>query len=204
MTGNGASRVANTSASPTEREIGEYLIKISLILQACTFAAYVGILAIWHFRVRRRGLLGQKLRPVVLAMYTSSAFITIRCIYRIIEYFQGTNSSLYTHEAYFWVFEAVLMLLNSVLLNWIHPGRFLPRDNAVFLAVDGKTEVRGPGWRDTRRWYWQCADPFDLRSCCGRSRQIEYWKQEGDQYRLVVRDGEVLAKGAESRDESGV
>lgn len=195
MTGNGASRVANASASKGERKIGVYLIKVSLILQACTFGAYVAILAIWHVRVRREGLLSKKLRPVVLAMYASSALITIRCIYRIVEYFQGYGGELYSHEAYFWVFEAVLMLANSLLLNWMHPGRFLPQDNKVFLATDGKTEVQGPGWRDTRRWYWQLADIFDLRSCCGRTKQIEYWKNTEEEYlHLHSRDGSVVPK----------
>jgi hypothetical protein len=57
-----------------------------------------------------------------------------------------------THEAYFYVSEAVLMLANSVMLNAMHPGRLLPQDSRVYLAPDGLTELKGPGWRDPRRW----------------------------------------------------
>ena len=205
LTGNGASRVANVSASAGERKVGEYMIKVSLIAQACTFGAYVVILAVWHARVRKAGLLG-KMRPVILALYTSSGLITTRCTYRIVEYFEGADGELYKREVYFWIFEAVLMLANSVLLNVMHPGKFLPQDNKVYLATDGKTEVQGPGWRDTRRWYWQIADPFDLRSCCGRSKQVEYWKTAVDEcHPLESREGAVLPKGASGSrlDEEG-
>ena len=57
-----------------------------------------------------------------------------------------------THEAYFYVFEVVVMLANSVMLNAMHPGRLLLQDSRVYLAPDGLTEVKGPGWRDPRRW----------------------------------------------------
>lgn len=81
----------------------------------------------------------------------------------------------YTHEAYFYVFEGVLMLANSVMLNIMHPGRLLPQDSRIYLGLDGVTELRGPGWRDPRKWYWQLCDPFDFAGCCKRDPQFDFW-----------------------------
>jgi len=179
MVANGAAKAVNTSASAAEQQAGAILIKTALILQACTFAAYVAILAIWHTRAKRAGLMTGNLRRVVAVMYASAALISVRCIYRIAEYFEGWTGELNTHEAYFYVFEGVVMLTNSVMLNFMHPGRLLPRDSRVYLAPDGLTELKGPGWRDPRRWWWQVVDPFDFGGCCRRDERYDFWNHPG-------------------------
>jgi hypothetical protein len=94
MVANGAAKAANTSASTAEQQAGAVLIKTALILQACTFAAYFAILAIWHTRAKRAGLMTGNLRKVVATMYASAALISVRCIYRIAEYFEGWTGEL--------------------------------------------------------------------------------------------------------------
>jgi hypothetical protein len=67
------------------------------------------------------------------------------------------------------------MLANSGMLNAMHPGRLLPQDSRVYLAPDGLTELKGPGWRDPRRWWWQVLDPFDFGGCCRRDAKYDFW-----------------------------
>lgn len=67
------------------------------------------------------------------------------------------------------------MLVNSVMLNTMHPGRLLPQDSRVYLAPDGLTELKGPGWRDPRRWWWQVLDPFDFGGCCRKDAKHDFW-----------------------------
>jgi hypothetical protein len=147
LVANGASKMSNTRLSVHVRLTGEDLVKAALILQACTFAVFIGILATWHFRVQKAGLLKQRkeLQYVCSQLYISSALITARCVYRIIKFFQGYTGPVYTHETYFYIFDASLMLLNSWLLEFLHPGRFFPQDASPCLAKDGVTEVKGPG-----------------------------------------------------------
>ena len=94
MVANGAAKAANTSTGAAEQQAGLILIKTALILQACTFAAYVAILAIWHTRAKHAGLMTSNLRRVVAIMYASAALISVRCIYRIAEYFEGWTGEL--------------------------------------------------------------------------------------------------------------
>ncbi len=54
------------------------------------------------------------------------------------------------------------MATNSVLLNARHPMRHLPRDNKIYLAEDGHTEILGPGYEDPRHWWVTFLDPFNL------------------------------------------
>lgn len=58
----------------------------------------------------------------MMALYLGSFLIMVRSIFRAAEYLQGFNGYLLRHEAYLYVFDAVLMLLVMVLFNWIHPA----------------------------------------------------------------------------------
>ena len=54
--------------------------------------------------------------------------------------------------------------------------RFLPRDNKIYLAEDGKTEILGPGYLDTRPWYVTFIDPFDFVGILkGRNMEKRFW-----------------------------
>lgn len=179
LIGNGAAKTVNNTLNPSEIRAGQILVKTALIMQAVAFIGLVAIALIFHIRAASRGLLNRNLKIVLYTLYASCALIFARCIYRIAEYFEGWTGTLYTHEAYFWVFEAGLMLANSVLLNVLHPGRYLPRSNRVYLGRDGSTEYVGPGWKDPRRWWWTVLDPFDLYGVIkGRDKKSEFWNDE--------------------------
>lgn len=56
------------------------------------------------------------------ALYLGSFMIMVRSVFRAVEYLQGFNGYLLRHEAYLYLFDALLMLLVMVLFNWIHPA----------------------------------------------------------------------------------
>jgi len=56
------------------------------------------------------------------ALYSASALIMVRSIFRVIEYIQGNAGYLLKREAFLYVFDATLMLAVVVLFNWIHPS----------------------------------------------------------------------------------
>lgn len=96
------------------------------------------------------------------------------------------------------------MLANSVMLNVMHPGRLLPQDSRAYLARDGVTELRGPGWRDPRKWWVQVLDPFDFGGCMRKDPKFDFWNHpetaEGDGSTAVV---ESEARKAESANGIG-
>ncbi|KAK6088738.1 rta1 domain-containing protein [Seiridium cupressi] len=90
---------------------------------------------------------------VILIFVILAAIFHRRCIYRLVEHLGDTAvhlsdpdslkdlSPLLRHEWFLYIFEATLMLLNSVLWNVWNPGRFLPRNNRIHLLQDGVNEV---------------------------------------------------------------
>jgi hypothetical protein len=164
-----------------------------LSLQAALFGAFGLLVAVFHRRASKAGVLKKELRTVLGVMYVSAGIVTVRCVYRLVEYVLGWESSLYRNEVYFWIFEATIMFLNTALLNLYHPGKRLPRSNFVFLARDGITERRGPGWADGRSWIVTVFDPFDLWGLVrGRDKKTMFWDmddEELEQARLAKKKG---------------
>ena len=154
VTANGAALLANGSNTPRVRETGESLLKAALILQLVQMASFVAVALYFWFNCSRGGVLNAKVKRSLIVLMASCTLITIRTIYRTVEYFlspdvNSTNdthvSSILTHEWFFYVFEATIMFLNTTMLNIFHPMAQLPRSNKIYLAKDGVTELEGPG-----------------------------------------------------------
>lgn len=69
---------------------------------------------------RSRGLI------LLYVQYAVVGLITVRIIYRLIEYSSGVKSTIPRHEAYQYVFDSTLMLIAIALFNIFHPGRLMP------------------------------------------------------------------------------
>ncbi|KAH6721433.1 RTA1 like protein-domain-containing protein [Leptodontidium sp. 2 PMI_412] len=194
LNGNGAAYVANTSLPESKQNMGKNLLKSALVLQLAILGAFVVLAVFFHHRCKRANLLPANLHAALVTLYISSALIGVRTIYRTVEYFtvsqlNFTNihrdsdlSPLLRYEWFFWVFEGVLMIINTFLLNFRHPMRFIPRDNTIYLAEDGVTEIQGPGYLDKRPFLVTFFDPFDISGALkGRNMNKKFWEthQEG-------------------------
>ncbi|KAJ5897049.1 lipid transporter atnI [Penicillium subrubescens] len=73
-------------------------------------------------------------RWLFYTLYFTLGMITIRIIFRLGQYAQGTSPTnpILTHEWYEYVFDAVPMLAALVALNIIHPGRILQGPDSGF------------------------------------------------------------------------
>ena len=196
LTGWGASYTANQSLTDAERKTGHALIKTSLLMQVVVLACFVSLAGTFHHRCLRAGIRDRRLQQPLLALYTSACLIFARTIFRVVEYFGMSEmkyddptfdpaemTPLIRYEWWFLVFEGALMLLNSCLFNVRHPRMFLPAKSTTYLAVDGKTEVDGPGWKDPRPFWRTVIDPFDLvglvKGVKGGNKMEPFWETDG-------------------------
>ncbi|OCL11418.1 hypothetical protein AOQ84DRAFT_423564 [Glonium stellatum] len=187
LIGQGVWRMAATTMTDAQRKLGADLVKASLILQAALFGAFGLLAVLFQRRATKAGVLTENLRTVLNVLYVSAIIVTIRCIYRIVEYCEGWTGKIYTNEVYFWVFEASIMFINTLLLNIWNPGKRLPRSNRVFLDRDGITERRGPGWTDDRPWIVTMFDPFDVWGMCtGKDKKTQFWDMTDEQLAEVI------------------
>ncbi|KAI1412671.1 RTA1 like protein-domain-containing protein [Hypoxylon sp. FL1857] len=189
LNGVGVSYESNRSLPEDVQQIGQSLLKASLILQLVVVTLFVTLAVTFQRKCRRNGINHVKVNQALLTLYISSAIILVRCIYRTVEFFGFTSidfsspdlSPIIRYEWFFYVFEATLMLCNSVLLNIRHPRRWLPGSNKIYLAKDGVTEIKGPGYSQERNVLATLFDPFDIIGMIkGRDQATRFWDDTND------------------------
>ncbi|KAG2419700.1 hypothetical protein HFD88_004496 [Aspergillus terreus] len=188
ITANGAALVANTSNSQSSQNIGKALLKAALILQIALMVGFVSLAGKFYYNCARGGVLNRKVKNALYVLFTSCTLITVRTIYRTVEYFTAASlnvsnidqiSPVLKDEWFFWIFETLVMYSNTTLLNLLPPMRWLPRSNKIYLAEDGVTEIEGPGYEDRRPFLLTFIDPFDLVGLITkRGKKEKYWESK--------------------------
>lgn len=171
---------------PATIRTGQALLKASLVLQLVVAFLFAVLAAAFHRRCLARGVRDRRVVAPLVTLYVSTALITVRTVYRVVEYWAATTvpgspSPVVRSEWFFLVFEASVVLMDCVLFNVFHPRRYLPRNNKTYLALDGVSEVEGPGWSDNRPWMVTLCDPFDVMGAirpAGKSGE-RFWETDG-------------------------
>lgn len=189
LNGNGASYSTNQSLPESKQNTGKALLKAALIIQIVVIVLFVMLAAVFQRRCAKAGIRSSNLNNALWTLYVSSGLITVRTIYRIVEYFSlahlhfGPNMDPnelgpeIRYEWFFYAFEASLMLCNAFLWNIRHPRHYLPESTKIYLDSDGVTEITGPGYKDTRNFFVTLFDPFDLVGLAkGRDKQTRFWE----------------------------
>ncbi|KAL2861837.1 putative RTM1-like protein [Aspergillus pseudodeflectus] len=106
---------------------GENIIIGGLVMQLIFFSLFVITSIKFHLGLRnapsRKVLHSQPpWERHMYALYGGSALIFVRSLFRLIEYAQGNDGYLVSHEVYLYIFDAVLMVLVMVLFAWVHPS----------------------------------------------------------------------------------
>jgi hypothetical protein len=169
LTAAGAGKLATSKPGESEFMSGGTLIAVALVLQGVIECVFVGMVGLMHYRCAKTGMLAKNVRIVCFTLYGTSGLVLLRCVFRAVEAFtEYTHScagvycgSIARNEWYLYAFEAAPMVLYTLWLNLIHPGRYLPVEHKRYLDVDGMTERRGPGWVDERSVWQIWADPFN-------------------------------------------
>jgi hypothetical protein len=149
----GVAMSSNPSSSHSQQELGSHLAIAALALQLCVIVIFVLLAVIFHRRCAIADIHAKAVSTLLIVLYISMSLILIRCLYRLVEHLGKTTvqledpaslatlSPILRYEWFFYIFEATLMLVNSLLWNIWNPGRYLPRNRHVYLAQDGRTEL---------------------------------------------------------------
>ena len=180
IAGNGASFAANPDNTPSTQRIGVILVKVSLFLLIGMFLCFVSLVIHFHLAAKRAGVFNYRMKVIVYELYLSNFLILFRNCFRTAAFFYPWNSLANGKEWPFYVLEVLPMLLNTFLLNIYPPAKYLPANQKVYLAVDGKTEVEGPGMVDKRPFLASFFDPFDIVGLVtGKDNKNRFWEKDG-------------------------
>lgn len=84
-------------------------------------------------------------RKLLFVLYAVLVLITVRIVYRLIEFAAGLDpdkNPLPYHEAYFMVLDALPMFVACALLNFVHPGMVLQGEGSEFPKGPSRKEKK--------------------------------------------------------------
>lgn len=180
----GVALSTNSSSSPTQQTLGVNLTIAAVSLQIFVILFFAYLAARFHRNFSSAGLDSKNVNKTLITLYLSMSLILVRCIYRLIEHTGHTVkeidnmealrelSPLLRYEVFFYIFEATLMLLNSVMWNVMHPGRLLPRSHRIYLARNG-AEVEGKDAPDDRSIGAKIGNVLTFGVFFGRKRETQ-------------------------------
>ncbi|KAF2141573.1 uncharacterized protein K452DRAFT_271181 [Aplosporella prunicola CBS 121167] len=109
---------------------GVKIVTYGLVFQEVAFVFFLLIAGLFHVRLNRTPTPLSRHPQVrwqrhMWALYATSGLIFVRNLYRIVEFVQGGDGTVATHEAFMYVLDAGLMLSVVVVFAVVHPGQLM-------------------------------------------------------------------------------
>jgi hypothetical protein len=134
-------------ANAKSMELGKNIILVGLFLQIAFFGFFLVCGGVFQYRIVRSptpASLQENWAKYMYALYAAGILILIRSVFRVIEFTQGNNGTIMTHEVFLYLFDGILMLGVMVLFNLIHPGEIIGRkaqnSSIVLGEVNGSSD----------------------------------------------------------------
>jgi hypothetical protein len=124
----GASMASGSNVSAKQMLLGIHVYMIGIAVQQIFIFLFLALTIRFQLGLREvtptRDLTSAK--RLLYVVYAVLGLITIRIIFRLIEYSNGLKSTIPSKEAYMYVFDSLPMFVALLLLNIMHPGRVMP------------------------------------------------------------------------------
>ncbi|ODA75837.1 hypothetical protein RJ55_08659 [Drechmeria coniospora] len=118
-----------SDAASQKRGIDIYMGGIGM--QEAFIVIFVGLIVKFHLdqvRAERLGLLAddkRRWRPLTYALYVCLLAISLRIVFRLVEFSSGFDGPLPNNETYFYALDGAPMWIAIVVWNAIHAGRYM-------------------------------------------------------------------------------
>jgi SNF family Na+-dependent transporter len=107
-------------------QVGAKIIIVGLFVQLIFFGFFIVIAIKFDISISKVPTAQAQTHTLwkrhMWALYIGSLLVMVRSVFRAVEYLQGFDGYLLSHEAYLYIFDAVLMLLVMALFNFVHPS----------------------------------------------------------------------------------
>ncbi|KAF7526201.1 hypothetical protein G7054_g10852 [Neopestalotiopsis clavispora] len=162
----GVPLAADPAAGTDQQAAGKGLIIAAVALQVMAVIFFYIVSGTIRRSILNARITSPAVTTPMIVLFVSTLLLLIRTAYRLVNSIadsythsrpdddlvsaQESSSPMLRYEWIFYVFEATLILVNSVIWNLWHPGRYMPKNQRTHLALDGKTEVQGAEQPDNR------------------------------------------------------
>ncbi|KAL4882403.1 RTA-like protein [Aspergillus karnatakaensis] len=133
------------------RSLGQKILVVGLVVQLVFFIFFLYVSGMFQVRLKSCGFGwngGGLWRRLLHILFLVSALVIARCVFRIVEYVQGTDGHLYSTEVYMYIFDAVPMFFVQAIFHFVYPGRILVGKTLEDLELDGERSGEYSGLRE--------------------------------------------------------
>lgn len=125
------------AGSAEAMQTGETIVIVGLAIQLLFFSFFLFVAFLFHWRVTKPASIYKISKAVrsrsgrfswaslMWALYTACALILVRSVFRVIEFVQGNDGFIMSHEYLLYIFDGALMVLTGAVLGIVFPGSFL-------------------------------------------------------------------------------
>lgn len=118
----------SSAKTASKLKLGENVIIVRLIVQIIFFGFFVSVSIVFHKRMSGNPTsvamtISFNWDRYVKVLYFASILIMARCLYRVIEYIQGSTGFLQSHEYFTYIFDAMLMICVMAIFIVFHPSQ---------------------------------------------------------------------------------
>lgn len=135
-------------AEPTMANVGQKIMLIGLFVQLLFFGFFLVISLIFWKRMRsspKSYMIPQHGKytwsALLKMLLVAAAIVILRCVFRVIEFAQGTEGAIPTHEVYMYIFDAAPMFLVQILFHVIHAGDVFPHEFVPSVSADNGSYI---------------------------------------------------------------
>lgn len=123
-------RITASDDEDADPNLGSNIIVGGLIFQIVIFAIYLASAMIFHSRFAKDPAASRNSqvpwKSSLFMLYSTSAMVMLRNIFRVIEYAMGSDGYLFTVEWGVYVFDASLMTILMAVFFWWYPAQLKP------------------------------------------------------------------------------
>ncbi|KAB8227667.1 hypothetical protein ETB97_012168 [Aspergillus alliaceus] len=125
--------------------IGEKLLVFGLFVQLLFFGFFLFVSVKFALRIRRTPskVMEGPWKTLLYILYAMAALIIFRCVYRIVEFVQGHDGYLVSHELYMYLFDTLPMLVVQLLFHRWQPYRMLNASQAAMGGCESYVNLQG-------------------------------------------------------------
>jgi RTA1 like protein len=110
---------------------GAHIVIGGLAIQLLFFGFFAYVAAQFHFRMKRTAPTAdghlQKWESMMYILYAACLLIFVRSVFRVVEFVQGNDGYIMQREYLLYIFDALLMASQAVLILVVYPGKVLCR-----------------------------------------------------------------------------
>lgn len=115
---------------------GETITVVGLAVQLAFFSVFIITSTIFHERLHKKPTSISLETPtinwkttswetIMVTLYAASILILVRSIFRLIEFAQGNDGYLISHEVFLYIFDSMLMFFTMIAMAVYHPSKLL-------------------------------------------------------------------------------